>query len=52
MSLLLLVVSALVVVLYLHKWHASSRYAERKAQLNGGVEEHYSYWQKRVMRRP
>ena len=38
MRLLLLVVSTLAVVLYLHEWHASNRYAERKAQLNGGVE--------------
>ena len=49
MRLLLFVVSRLAVVFYLHQWHASSRYAERKAQLNGGVEAHYSYWQKRVM---
>jgi len=52
MRLLLLVVSTPAVVLYLHEGHASRRYAERKAQLNGGVEEHYSYWQKRVMWRP
>ena len=49
MRLLLLVGSRLAVVFYLHQWHVSSRYAERNAQLNGGVEEHYSYWQKRVM---
>ena len=43
MGLLLFVVSRLAVVFYLYQWYASSRYAERKAQLNGGVEAHYSY---------
>ena len=38
MKLLLLVVSTLAVVLYLHEWHPSARYADRQARLNGGVE--------------
>ena len=38
MRLLLLVVSTLAVVLYLHEWHASNRYAERTAQLNSGTQ--------------
>jgi TPR repeat protein len=38
MKLFLLVVATFAVVLYLHEWHASNRYAERKAQLNSGTE--------------
>ena len=35
---LLMLFSVLILVLYLHEWHASNRYAERKAQLNSGTE--------------